>query len=216
MTEEKKQKAAEYARNWRKNNPEKAKAAFDRYTAKNPERRKRFAADWNQRNPDYHKQWNLENRVKRRAQQAKLRAENPEKYRAATRKWQAKNKEKRADYIREKRRSCAFTKISSALRSRIYDAITKAKATKRDKSMNLIGCTVLELMDHLAAKFTEGMTWENHGKWHIDHIRPCSEFDLADPVEQMKCFHFSNLQPLWARDNLMKSGPKRNRKPPTP
>jgi len=215
MTEEKKRKAAECSKKWRINNPEKAKAALDKYRAKNPEKCKQAAESWRNRNPEYHKQWNLENRAKRTAQQAKLRAESPEKYREAVKRWRAKNKEKRANYMREKRKSCAFTKISSALRCRIYDAITKAKATKQDRSMNLIGCTVLELMDHLASKFTEGMTWENHGKWHIDHIRPCSEFDLADPVEQMKCFHFSNLQPLWARDNLMKSGPKRSRKPTT-
>lgn len=213
MTEEKKSKAAEYSRKWRINNPEKAKAAFEKYRAKNPEKCKQFTADWKRRNPDYHKQWESENQSKRKEQQARFRSANPEKCREATRKWREKNKEKRAEYIREKRKSCTFTKISSALRCRINDAIRTAKATKHDRSMNLIGCTVLELMNHLAEKFTEGMTWENHGKWHIDHIRPCSEFDMSDPVQQMECFHFSNLQPLWARDNLMKSGPKRSRTP---
>lgn len=50
------------------------------------------------------------------------------------------------------------------------------------------------------------MTWENHGMrgWHIDHKRPCSSFDLSDPAQQCACFHFSNLQPLWATENLRK------------
>jgi hypothetical protein len=49
------------------------------------------------------------------------------------------------------------------------------------------------------------MSWKNYGKWHIDHIRPCSSFDLSDPQQQRTCFNYSNLQPLWAKDNLNKS-----------
>ena len=65
--------------------------------------------------------------------------------------------------------------------------------------MNFLQC-------YLEGKFTEGMTWENHGKWHIDHIKPCCSFNLEDEEEQKKCFHYTNLQPLWATDNLVKSG----------
>ena len=56
----------------------------------------------------------------------------------------------------------------------------------------------------LEAKFKEGMTWENHGEWHIDHIKPCVSFNLLDENEQKKCFHYTNLQPLWASENLSK------------
>ena len=70
----------------------------------------------------------------------------------------------------------------------------------------LIGCKFSELKQHLENKFKPGMTWENHGLygWHIDHIKPCSKFDFTDDNEQKKCFHYTNLQPLWAKENLIK------------
>ena len=72
--------------------------------------------------------------------------------------------------------------------------------------MGLTSCSISYLMGYLEAKFTDGMTWENHGKWHIDHIKPCCKFNLLDKNEQIKCFHYTNLQPLWAKDNLSKGG----------
>ena len=70
----------------------------------------------------------------------------------------------------------------------------------------LTGCASWnELKIYLESKFSNGMTWENMGEWHIDHIKPCYSFDLTDEKQQMECFHFTNLQPLWAKDNLSKN-----------
>jgi len=73
------------------------------------------------------------------------------------------------------------------------------------KFYDLIGTNVYQLKSHLESKFTDGMSWENYGEWHIDHITPCSSFDLTDPDQQRECFNYTNLQPLWAKDNLSKS-----------
>lgn len=81
------------------------------------------------------------------------------------------------------------------------------EVVKLMKTRELIGCTPTELVAHLEAKFTEGMTWANHGLfgWHIDHIKPCDAFpDLNDPAQQKACFHFLNLQPLWWQENQAK------------
>ncbi len=49
------------------------------------------------------------------------------------------------------------------------------------------------------------MTWDNYGEWHIDHIKPCALFDFTKEEQQRECFHYTNLQPLWAKDNMRKS-----------
>lgn len=80
------------------------------------------------------------------------------------------------------------------------------KNHKSGKSLELLGCSFGFLKTYLENKFKDGMTWQNHAKfgWHIDHIRPCSSFDFSDPEQQKECFHYTNLQPLWWRENLIK------------
>ena len=92
--------------------------------------------------------------------------------------------------------------IGRVLRHRVGMALRgKARASK---TKQLLGCSVDDLREHLEKKFTRGMHWGNYGAWHIDHIRPCASFDLTDPEQQKVCFHFSNLQPLWAAENVSK------------
>ena len=90
------------------------------------------------------------------------------------------------------------------MRTRVNHAIKANSGEKAEKTMELLGCSVQHVRDHLESQFTEGMTWETQGEWHVDHIRPCASFNLEDPEEQKKCFHWTNLQPLWAADNIRK------------
>jgi hypothetical protein len=77
---------------------------------------------------------------------------------------------------------------------------------KDNTTFELIGCTYEKLKNYLEKQFSDGMTWDNYGikGWHVDHKKPCASFDLSDPKQQKECFHFSNLQPMWAKDNLLK------------
>ena len=75
---------------------------------------------------------------------------------------------------------------------------------KNNRTIDLLGCSVSFLKGYLEEKFKDGMTWENHGEWHIDHIKPCASFNLLDQEDQKKCFHYTNLQPLWAFEKLSK------------
>jgi hypothetical protein len=97
------------------------------------------------------------------------------------------------------------SKIVHQLRSRLWSEIQKRlTAKKSDHTLSLLGCSLDTFIRHVENQFTQGMSWENYGQWHIDHIRPCSSFRLLDETEQKLCFHYTNLQPLWALDNLRK------------
>lgn len=94
-------------------------------------------------------------------------------------------------------------RMGRKLRTKIWKIINNAGGKKAFKTVELLGCSVVELRVHLESLFSSGMSWDNYGQpgWEIDHIRPVSSFDLTDKEQQKKCFHFSNLQPLWGIDN---------------
>ena len=114
-----------------------------------------------------------------------------------------KNPKYKAKYIAEYRKDPSHKLIHSQ-RSRIRYALKDI--IKCEQSLELIGCTANELKNYLESKFQSGMNWDNYGRdgWHVDHIKPCTAFDLIDPEEQRECFHYTNLQPLWATDNIKK------------
>ena len=94
--------------------------------------------------------------------------------------------------------------IATMLRNRIYSAIINGSGEKAYSSIELLGCTINHCRIHLERQFSEEMSWDNHGEWHIDHRKPCAVFDLTDSDEQKKCFHYTNLQPMWADENIAK------------
>jgi hypothetical protein len=122
--------------------------------------------------------------------------------------WRERNKEARAAYqmewSRHKRDSDLNHRLKGCLRHRVHQAIKHGY--KSAPTLELIGCTIDEVRAHLEAQFLPGMTWDNwtSNGWHIDHIQPCATFDLTDQAQQRECFHWSNLQPLWASDNCAK------------
>jgi hypothetical protein len=103
-------------------------------------------------------------------------------------------------------------KIENTLRHRVKSAIKSAKGKKATFTQTLIGCTIPEVCAYIESLWLPGMSWKNYGSyridgprtWQIDHIVPCSFFNLTDLEQQKKCFHWSNLRPLWSLDNLLK------------
>lgn len=98
-------------------------------------------------------------------------------------------------------------RITRNLRTRLGNAFRSKGMVKSGNTFDLIGCSMPDLIEHLKSKFLPGMTMENYGGengWVIDHKIPCCAFDLRCPLAVKLCFHFTNLQPLWYRDNLLK------------
>lgn len=149
---------------------------------------------------EYDKTRYLENKDEIDKRAIRYYHDNKERKQAYDRKNRSKVMAKR----RERYRTDLNYKLTCNFRSRLNQAVRRDK--KCAHSIELLGCSVDELKKHIESKFTKGMSWEHvlNGKIHIDHIIPCSAFDLTKPEEQRKCFHYTNLQPLWAKDNFRK------------
>ena len=209
-------------KSWYERNKEKAKSNSKRWHAENKVRKSETAKIWYQKNKKNHsakmKEWRnnnkerakqlvknwYENNKERVSKRAKIWYEkNKERKNLTTKIWYEKNRDKIAAKVRHKRKVNPTFRLMMNLRRRTLLAL-KGK-NKSASTMNLLGIPSVEfLWIHLERLFKPGMTRENHGKWHVDHIKPCSSFDLTKPEEQAKCFHYTNLQPLWASENLSK------------
>jgi len=203
-----KQERRIYNREWRKKNLEKRRAYEREWTKKswkkNPEKHRMLERKrWKRLKA--RPEWHEKHKAYMRAYLKKWRKDNDKqskKHREWMRIWYKKNGKE----IRKKRFSKLHERIAAMLRSRINQAL-RTKAKKSAHTIELVGTTIVHLKEHLENQFKPGMTWENHGfrGWHCDHIRPLASFDLIKPEEQKKAFHYTNLQPLWAKDNLRKS-----------
>jgi len=109
------------------------------------------------------------------------------------------------DKCREKYTNDILYRLRVITRTRFKRALNNKY--KIDSPIKLIGCSIIELKKHIEKNFKSGMSWNNYNfySWHIDHIKPCAMFDLTNIEEQKKCFHYTNLQPLWAKENLRKN-----------
>lgn len=110
----------------------------------------------------------------------------------------------KTEYRRNKRRTDPMYRLRDNLRSRLNKAIQGSY--RAGSAVNDLGCSIKDLKKHLEAQFQPGMTWDNYGRtgWHIDHIVPLDSFDLTKLKEVQKACHYTNLQPLWAKDNIKK------------
>lgn len=112
-------------------------------------------------------------------------------------------REKTRLWIKNKRKTDPAFRIKMCLRSRVSKSVQRG--SKSSPTLELLGCTIPELKEHISKQLPEGIFWEDHGKkFEIDHIVPVSAFDLLDPVQQRVCFHYTNLQPLPQKENLKK------------
>lgn len=172
------------AKEWAKNNKEKTKKNKTKWRLKNETYHKKYRDEYHILNPDYQKNHYWKNPEKARLKSKKFRKENP-KYNQY--------------YTANKLKTDINFRIAYNMRHRILYALKNANSKKTTKTAKLLGCSTIELKNYLESKFLPTMSWNNYGNyWHIDHILPCTSFDLTKIEEQEKCFHYTNLQPLFA------------------
>ena len=158
------------------------------------------------KNPDYHKIYYKANKEKLKANMKLNYKANKEERLAKMRLYNQENKEslrtKATERCRQHRLTDPIFKLKNIVRTRIYYFLKSKGFKKISKSTKLIGCSYEILKEHIENMFEDGMTWENHGEWHIDHIIPLN--DCVSEAEINKLCNYLNLQPLWAEDNLKK------------
>lgn len=179
QTQDQKDKAKIY----REKNKEKIIAYLKEYREKKKEELKIKNRERGKKNYEKNKILKLEKQAKQR--------QKPE--------YKEKHNQYSKTYVKKRRKKDPVFKIRGNIRAR-FNSIFKSDKIIKDKSIiELIGCDFNFLKKYIEDKFLPTMSWENYGKyWHIDHIKPCSLFDLSLIEEQKICFHYTNLQPLFA------------------
>jgi hypothetical protein len=142
---------------------------------------------------NWSKKYQTENKEKCNERKERWRKENPEKSRAINK--------RSNDKILKTTKGKLHRVFSCAIRRSIYGA------KNGEHWEHLVGYTIDELKTHLEQQFVLGMTWENYGQWHIDHIIPISvfNFNTYNDIDFKKCWALKNLRPLWAKENIIKS-----------
>lgn len=136
---------------------------------------------------------------------------NPERTRELSRQSAAAFFAKFPERVRENSRRSVKNRLKNSIDFRILHNLRRrlnkaVKGTVRSKrTQELLGCSIPHFKAWMEFWMQPGMTWENYGEWHVDHKRPCISFNMKDPEQQRQCFHYTNLQPLWAKENLQKS-----------
>lgn len=195
MTKEQRNKTLKI---WREKNRQKLRNQHRLWYEKNKHRE-----DLQKQRKIWWKNW-YENNKDKNLERGKLwKKNNIEKVRQSKKQWNKNNKEKYS-LMRKRELNNVNVRIALNIRNRLRIAILSQNTWKKGKTIELLGCSIKELKIYLEKQFTEGMSWNNYGEWHIDHIKPLSRFNLSLLEEQKIACNFTNLQPLWAIDNNKK------------
>jgi len=161
------------------------KISDKKYYESNKEKISEYYSEWKKNKKEYLKEY-----------QKKWREENREKLR-----------ETKRNYERTRKANDPLYKLIANFRTAIYQVLKENNINKNGHYFEILGYTPYDLIEHIESKFTEGMSWENYGEFHIDHIIPISSFNIQEigDNEFMRCWSLENLQPMWGEENIRKS-----------
>lgn len=161
------------------------KVADKKWRVKNKEHLNQKYSEWYENNKEHRKQYMKEYREK-----------NIEKIRKTKR-----------DYERNRKATDPLYKLISNFRTAIYQVLKESNVDKNEHYFDILPYSQGELIQHLENQFTDDLTWDNYGEWHVDHITPISSFNIREMGDEefIKCWSLENLQPLWGEENIRKS-----------
>ncbi|MFH0806030.1 MAG: hypothetical protein V1901_04095 [Patescibacteria group bacterium] len=207
---------------WQKKNKNKIKLYNKKYKEQHKEQLKKYRMIHKDEISQRAKKWRQEHKEQDRENRKKWRKKNENKMqkyylnqKEYLKNYRKKHKKEMNKNLKNRRKNDINFRLKCNLQKRIWE--TLKGNPKLSTTIKLVGCSIKQFKHWIEKKFKFGMSWENYGggwngrgmqEWHIDHIKPCCKFDLSNPKEQKKCFHYTNLQPLWAEENL-KKGKKR-------
>ena len=213
----------EYARKYYEKNREILQAKGNQYHQDNKEKRKKYyqkyyednkakidtlVKKWKEENVGYDKKYYEEHREELKIKSKEYKIENKEEVSKRQKEYlsgvdvKKKRSEYGKNYIKKRRKEDPLFNLTITIRTLIHSSFSNNGYSKESRTQDILGCSFIELKEHLESKFTEGMSWENKGKWHIDHIKPTSLAKTEEEIYELN--RYTNLQPLWAIDNIRK------------
>lgn len=208
-----KEKVVEGNRAWLNRNPDyrrnhyiENKDRYEEYAKNNKEAIRKRMAEWRSKNKSrlsvYDKEYYSKNSENKKEYSRKWRSENPERVREQRIEFFRRNRGYSAEYARARRKSDPVYATMCRVRARVSAAFLNNGFNRNTKTEEIIGCTWLELKEHIERQFVRGMSWNNRGDWHIDHIVPLASAKTEEGI--ISLCHFTNLRPVWAGENLRK------------
>jgi hypothetical protein len=189
------------------------KECIKKYREENKEKIKIRCKKYRQNNKEKIKEYELKRKATKKSAYLEYRKnyyeKNKEKIIENGKQWRLKNKEyknkKAILYRKEKIKVDPIFKLKINLRSNLCQSFKRGKNQykKNARTETILGCTMEDFILYIQSQFQKGMTLENHGEWHFDHIIPLASATTEDEI--IKLNHYTNFQPLWAKENISKA-----------
>ena len=185
---------------------ERAKARYQKNREKILEQKKQYHIENRDRILQNHKEYAAANKEAIRARCRQYYLRNKEKLKRRNSEYYQKNKEQvlktNAKYQNTKLKEDPLYKFKHRTRTRVWQSFSGNGYTKKSRVCAILGCSYKDFLNHITSQFTEGMTLDNHGDWHLDHILPVAAATTKEEVIALN--HYTNFQPMWASDNISK------------
>ena len=192
---------------YREQNKERINERNKQYHQQNKEYRNERTKQYDKQNKEQRKEYWEKNKERISEQRKQFREQNKERINERQKQYREQNKEHVSEvakqYYKQRRQTDPLFKMRCTLRNLIGMSMKNQGYTKKSKTYNILGVDFETFKKHIERQFTKGMTWNNHGEWHYDHIIPVSSAKTEEEV--LKLNHYTNFQPLWAADNRLKS-----------